>query len=506
MSHDVFISYASADKPVALSVCAALEKSSIRCWIAPRDVQPGISYAEALIDGINKSRVIVLIFTSHTSASPHVMREIERAVSKGVPIVPLRVEKAAPSKDLEYFISSTHWLDALEGPMEVHLKKLAETVAFLLASGAGPRTAFEPNDSPESKAGAAAVAPKLAPVAPKAGGIRLALWAGLAVLIVALGAGGFWFWRSHQHPPAPPPAAVVLSPMEQLAQTVDKLSTGKIPNASDPKASDAILPELKSLRTSLEESWMEKSSNSDEARLRKKILWQSGEYLNALKAVSEKHPDVKREAGLALARLGELQFSESQPELSDKTAALSSFHAAATLLAQINEASPADARVASSLQTVQQRVTLLETPPADATPSVDAKADKKADSKTAKAEPPPTTKKQAAVTATPAAPANHPPPVTAAKNPPPVKPQPAPQTPAGPPDHGVLHYSGPPVPFNGTVEFGDLPAEKLKFNFDQSIWGVLKIEKQPNGLKKLILHSKAQGVQTTCDGTWEIAK
>jgi len=105
--------------------------------------------------------------------------------------------------------------------------------------------------------------------------------------------------------------------------------------------------------------------------------------------------------------------------------------------------------------------------------------------------------------------ANNPPPPKpqpAPQSPPPsTKPQPAPQPPPGPPDHGVLHYTGPPVPVNGTVEFGDLPAEKLKFNFDQSLWA-LKIEKQPNGLKKLILHSKAQGVQTTCDGTWEIAK
>jgi len=496
MSHDVFISYASADKPVAVSACTALEKSGIRCWIAPRDVQPGISYAEALIDGINKSRVIVLIFSAHTNASPHVMREIERAVSKGVPIVPLRIEKAAPSKDLEYFISSTHWLDALEGPLEDHLKKLAETVAFLLASVAGPKTAFEPSNPPESRAGAAVVAmpPKVAggpfPASKAAGGgNRMGLWAGLAVVLVALGAGGFWFWRSRQHPPAPTPVAV-LSPAEQLAQTVDKLSSGRIPEASDPKASDAILPDLKSLGTSLEEPWMEKSSSPDEARLRKKILWQSGDYLNSLQKVSEKHPDVKREAGLALARLGELQFSENQPELSDKAAALNSFHAAATLLAQIAEASPADARVASSLQAVQQRVTALETP-ADAPPAVDA-AKKPADTKTAESK-----TASAAVSKKKAADV----PRTAEA----VKPQPVPQPPPGPPDHGVLHYSGPPVPFNGTVEFDNLPAEKLKFNFDQSIW-LPKIEKQPNGLKKLILRSKVQGVQTTCDGTWEIAK
>lgn len=42
VNHDVFISYASSDKPVADAVCAALEQRGIRCWIAPRDILPGL--------------------------------------------------------------------------------------------------------------------------------------------------------------------------------------------------------------------------------------------------------------------------------------------------------------------------------------------------------------------------------------------------------------------------------------------------------------------------------
>jgi hypothetical protein len=39
MTHEVFISHASLDKPMADVVCTALEGAGIRCWIAPRDVQ-----------------------------------------------------------------------------------------------------------------------------------------------------------------------------------------------------------------------------------------------------------------------------------------------------------------------------------------------------------------------------------------------------------------------------------------------------------------------------------
>ena len=127
MAHDVFISYAAQDKPTADAVCAILEAQRIRCWIAPRDVMPGVSYAEALIDAISESSLMVLVFSSNSNSSPQVMREVERAASKGIPILPFRIEDVAPSKSMEFFLSTPHWLDALTPPLQKHLGHLAET-------------------------------------------------------------------------------------------------------------------------------------------------------------------------------------------------------------------------------------------------------------------------------------------------------------------------------------------------------------------------------------------
>jgi hypothetical protein len=52
IAHKVFISHSSLDKPVADAVCAALEKNAVRCWIAPRDVQPGSSFAGEITGAI----------------------------------------------------------------------------------------------------------------------------------------------------------------------------------------------------------------------------------------------------------------------------------------------------------------------------------------------------------------------------------------------------------------------------------------------------------------------
>jgi hypothetical protein len=135
MAHDVFISYSAEDRSIADTVAGALEDRAVRCWIAPRDVLPGVVYSEAIIGAINASRVLVLVFSSRSNVSPHVMREVERAVNKRIPIIPLRIEDVPLSPSMEYFVSTPQWLDALTPPLEPHLERLADTVARLLATG-----------------------------------------------------------------------------------------------------------------------------------------------------------------------------------------------------------------------------------------------------------------------------------------------------------------------------------------------------------------------------------
>ena len=61
MAHEVFISYASQDKAVADAMCATLEARQIRCWMAPRDILPGIPYAEALRRGTVQTDIVAEI-------------------------------------------------------------------------------------------------------------------------------------------------------------------------------------------------------------------------------------------------------------------------------------------------------------------------------------------------------------------------------------------------------------------------------------------------------------
>ncbi len=141
MAHDAFISYSSKDAPVAESLCNTLEQQGIRCWIAPRDIPPAANYAEAIIEGIEGCRVLVLVFSANSNRSPHVIRELDRAVAKAIPILPFRIDAATPSGGMEYFLCVSQWLDAAKPPVEGYFGKLGQSVRDLLA---GPPLPLRP--------------------------------------------------------------------------------------------------------------------------------------------------------------------------------------------------------------------------------------------------------------------------------------------------------------------------------------------------------------------------
>jgi adenylate cyclase len=135
LSKDVFISYASQDAPVANSVVEALERQGIRCWIAPRDVTPGEFYAGVIVHAIDAAKATVLILSQYSAASPHVVREVERAASKRHLVISLRIDRAPLPADLEYFLNTSQWLDASEGEPSRVFPKLLDAVRKVLSGG-----------------------------------------------------------------------------------------------------------------------------------------------------------------------------------------------------------------------------------------------------------------------------------------------------------------------------------------------------------------------------------
>ena len=133
MPHDVFVSHSNKDKPVTDAVVASLENSGIRCWVAPRDITPGSSWGQAIINAIEASQFMVIILSGNSNQSNQVTREVEMAVSKDIIIIPFRIEKIDPTGSMAYFLPTEHWLDAFVPPLEEHLSRLAGKVQGMLS-------------------------------------------------------------------------------------------------------------------------------------------------------------------------------------------------------------------------------------------------------------------------------------------------------------------------------------------------------------------------------------
>lgn len=209
MSHDAFISHSSEDKVIADAVTASLEQAGVRCWIAPRDIRPGDSWGGAIVEAIETCRVMVVIFSAKSNDSKQVMREVERAVQNDVVVVPFRIEDVKPSKDMEYFLSATHWLDAMTPEMGGHLEELTKTVSNIIE-----KPVDEKATAKASKKAAALIGKVQAAKPAKGSKLSSMLGVVMAVLVLALAALFFMGGDDSDDTAATPTKAKDLKPRE----------------------------------------------------------------------------------------------------------------------------------------------------------------------------------------------------------------------------------------------------------------------------------------------------
>lgn len=149
MSHDVFISHSQHDSAMASEICKVLEEAGIRCWIAHRDIVAGRNWGASIVQAIGASRLLVLVFSAQSNTSQQVLREVERAVSRNVTVLPYRIAPVEPSPELEYYLSVTHWLNAFDSDHAKSLADLARTARDILATNDARRPKVESAQQPE---------------------------------------------------------------------------------------------------------------------------------------------------------------------------------------------------------------------------------------------------------------------------------------------------------------------------------------------------------------------
>ena len=131
MKYDVFISYSSHDQKIVEGLCAYLEQHKIRCFVAYRDIPRGVVWARAIVDALDESRMMLVVFSEHFNNSDQVDREIELASEDKKPILTFRISDETFKGAKKYYLKNLNWIDAFPDPQAV-FGDVAVNVARLL--------------------------------------------------------------------------------------------------------------------------------------------------------------------------------------------------------------------------------------------------------------------------------------------------------------------------------------------------------------------------------------
>ena len=140
MARDLFVSHSSDDAEAARALRAVLEDAGYTCWMAPDDIVGTETWTEQILDAIADSKAMIVLVSTASNRSPHVSREVNLALGKDRPVLPIRIEDVAPGGSLEYLLSLVQRVDAFPPPVSVHrdriLRRLDTIVARPAAAGA----------------------------------------------------------------------------------------------------------------------------------------------------------------------------------------------------------------------------------------------------------------------------------------------------------------------------------------------------------------------------------
>ncbi|MGB5986458.1 MAG: toll/interleukin-1 receptor domain-containing protein [Desulfobacterales bacterium] len=112
---DIFISYASADRPQARKLALRLEQEGWSVWW-DRKIPPGKSFAQVLESALNAAGCVVVLWSNTSRASDWVHNEAAEGKRKGI-LVPAFIEETSPPFEFRRIQAANlvGWQDELVG-------------------------------------------------------------------------------------------------------------------------------------------------------------------------------------------------------------------------------------------------------------------------------------------------------------------------------------------------------------------------------------------------------
>src|SRR5439155_14303600 len=183
---------------------------------------PGQPFDNEIVDAIEESRAMRLIFSEHCNESEYIRREVTVAGENRKVIIPFRIEDAQPRRGLRVRLSDLHWIDGFAAH-ERAIDELARRFApSAMEEERGSATNAPPTTLPDG-AGPGSPTPAARPPQPAGATLaaknhRAAIGAAGVLAVVGI-AAAMWFWSGgFGAKPTQAPAASIAA---------DALSKGK---------------------------------------------------------------------------------------------------------------------------------------------------------------------------------------------------------------------------------------------------------------------------------------
>lgn len=172
-----FISHHSSQVETARRLKRLLAARGIDSWLAPDDIAAGTAFDQSIVDQIDRSDAIVLLFCSQSDQSRHVKRELMLGEDGDKIILPVRLEDVR-AQGLAYWLKDYQWIDWFGGE-EQAVDRIVGAMTGSVAPTASPGTTERRMPTPRET-------PRKRQWMVIAGGIALA----------ALIGGGLW-WQGY---------------------------------------------------------------------------------------------------------------------------------------------------------------------------------------------------------------------------------------------------------------------------------------------------------------------
>ena len=111
---NIFVSFSKQDQAAALEILGRMEAADLKCWISCRDVPRGSDYQDAIVDALDQSGAMVLVFSKAANNSEEIKRELALASARKLFVLPVRIEAAEPTKGFKYQLATRQYIDLFE--------------------------------------------------------------------------------------------------------------------------------------------------------------------------------------------------------------------------------------------------------------------------------------------------------------------------------------------------------------------------------------------------------